>query len=64
MGKTKMEIENDEKNNKIRQIALYMNEIMKNKMDKQAYAIAKDHLGSSFCLARSNGYKDWENKFN
>lgn len=25
----------------------------------KAYAIAKDHLGSSFNLVKSNGYVDW-----
>lgn len=58
----KMETENGEKNDKAKQIALYVKKIMNNKMDKQGYEIAKDHLGSSFCLSRSNGYLDWENK--
>ena len=28
----------------------------------QAYLIAKDHLGSSFNIFKSNGYKEWKNK--
>jgi hypothetical protein len=27
---------------------------------KQAYIIAKDHLGTSFNIYKSNGYKDWK----
>lgn len=29
---------------------------------KKAYRIAYDHLGTSFNIYRSNGYKDWKNK--
>ncbi len=28
---------------------------------KQAYIIAFNHLGSSFDVCRSNGFKDWKN---
>lgn len=28
----------------------------------KAYLIAKDHLGSSFNIFKSNGYKEWKNK--
>ena len=28
-------------------------------IDKKAYTIAKDHLGSSFNVVKSNGYCDW-----
>jgi hypothetical protein len=28
------------------------------------YLIAKDHLGSSFNILKSNGYKEWKNKNN
>jgi hypothetical protein len=28
---------------------------------KKAYSIAFDHLGSSFDVLRSNGYKEWKN---
>jgi hypothetical protein len=29
------------------------------KKDKEAYAIAIDHLGSSFDISKSNGYLKW-----
>ena len=29
-------------------------------IEKQAYMIAKDHLGSSFNIAKSNGFCDWK----
>ena len=29
---------------------------------KQAYLIAKDHLGTSFNICKSNGYKEWKKK--
>jgi hypothetical protein len=28
-------------------------------IEKKAYKIAKDHLGSSFNIVKSNGYCDW-----
>ena len=28
-------------------------------IEKKAYKIAKDHLGSSFNIVKSNGYNDW-----
>ena len=31
-------------------------------IQKQALAIAKDHLGSSFNLVKSNGFISWVNK--
>jgi hypothetical protein len=31
-----------------------------NLIDKKAYMIAKDHLGSSFNIIKSNGYCDWQ----
>uniref|UniRef100_A0A6C0LP95 Uncharacterized protein n=1 Tax=viral metagenome TaxID=1070528 RepID=A0A6C0LP95_9ZZZZ len=31
-------------------------------VDKQAYLIAIDHLGSSFNIIKSNGYQEWLNK--
>jgi hypothetical protein len=30
--------------------------------DKQAYLIAKEHLGTSFNICKSNGYKDWKKR--
>ena len=32
--------------------------------NKQAYLIAFNHLGTSFNILKSNGYKDWINKKN
>ena len=29
-------------------------------IEKQAYMIAKDHLGSSFNIVKSNGFCDWK----
>lgn len=31
-------------------------------INKQAYNIAYDHLGSSFNIARCNGFKSWKEK--
>ena len=33
-------------------------------LQKMAYLIAYDHLGSSFNVLKSNGYNDWLNKKN
>jgi hypothetical protein len=33
-----------------------------NDMQKKAYLIAKEHLGSSFNVNRSNGYHEWNKK--
>ena len=32
--------------------------------NKQAYLIAVNHLGTSFNILKSNGYKEWINKKN
>lgn len=62
MKGNKIKVEDVNKNEKAKQIALYLNEIINCPMDKQAYEIAKEHLGSSFCIPRSNGYKTWTTK--
>jgi hypothetical protein len=31
-----------------------------NDRERQAYAIAKDHLGMSFMLDKSNGFREWK----
>lgn len=31
-------------------------------IEKKAYLIAKQHLGSSFNICKSNGYKEWKKK--
>lgn len=28
-------------------------------LERQAYEIAKSHLGTSFSIVRSNGFKEW-----
>jgi len=33
-------------------------------MEKQGYIIAKEHLGSSFSLVKSIGFKEWLKKQN
>jgi hypothetical protein len=33
-------------------------------VEKKAYLIAKEHLGSSFNICKSNGYKEWKKKAN
>lgn len=30
--------------------------------NKKAYLIAKEHLGTSFTIYKSNGYKQWKSK--
>jgi hypothetical protein len=30
--------------------------------DRNGYLIAKNHLGTSFNICKSNGYKEWQNK--
>jgi hypothetical protein len=34
-----------------------------NEKEHKAYLIAKSHLGMSFQLEKSNGYKKWKDKF-
>ena len=40
------------------EIFTYLNELDDN--NKKAYEIAYDHLGSSFNILRSNGFKEWK----
>ncbi len=35
----------------------YVNQLTE--IEQKAYKIAKDHLGSSFNVLKSNGYNDW-----
>lgn len=35
----------------------YVNQLTE--IEQKAYKIAKDHLGSSFNVVKSNGYNDW-----
>lgn len=34
------------------------------KIEKQAYTIGKQHLGSSFNVVKSNGFLNWKKKLN
>ena len=45
---------------KQREIFQYLSEL--DDLNKKAYEIAADHLGSSFNIYRSNGFKEWKNK--
>ena len=47
---------------KQREIFQYLSEL--DDLNKKAYEIAADHLGSSFNIFRSNGFKEWKNKHN
>jgi len=47
---------------KQREIFQYLSEL--DELNKKAYEIAADHLGSSFNIFRSNGFKEWKNKHN
>ena len=47
---------------KQREIFQYLSEL--DDLNKKAYEIASDHLGSSFNIYRSNGFKEWKNKHN
>jgi hypothetical protein len=43
-----------------REIYEYLSEL--NEINRKAYEIAYDHLGTSFNIARSNGFKAWKDK--
>ena len=45
---------------KQREIFQYLSEM--DDLNKKAYEIAYNHLGTSFNVARSNGFKDWQSK--
>jgi len=45
-----------------REIFNYLSEM--DEHNKKAYEIAIDHLGSSFNIYRSNGFKEWKAKNN
>ncbi len=44
---------------KQQEIFQYLSEM--DEINRQAYNIAYDHLGSSFDVLRSNGFKEWKN---
>jgi len=41
------------------QTKIYNYLIQMNEPQKKAYLIAKDHLGTSFNILKSNGYSEW-----
>ena len=41
-------------------IIMYLRQL--DTIEKKAYIIGKEHLGSSFNVVKSNGYIDWKNK--
>ena len=45
---------------KQKEIYDYLTEIMKDEQQKKAYVIAFQHLGSSFNIYKSNGFKEWK----
>ena len=45
-----------------REIFKYLSEM--DDLNKKAYEIAFNHLGSSFNIYRSNGFKEWKQKNN
>jgi hypothetical protein len=40
----------------------YLEYVASNPLERRAMEIAKDHLGSSFDLLRSNGFRSWTQK--
>ena len=50
---------NDEKQ---KEIYDYLSQIIKDEQQKKAYIIAFEHLGSSFNIYKSNGFKEWKTK--
>jgi hypothetical protein len=40
----------------------YLEYVASNPLERKAMEIAKDHLGSSFDLGRSNGFRTWIQK--
>jgi hypothetical protein len=47
---------------KQKEIHDYLIELTNNEQQKKAYVIAYEHLGSSFNIYKSNGFKEWKNK--
>jgi len=47
---------------KQREIFNYLSEM--DELNRKAYEIAFEHLGSSFNILRSNGFKEWKHKKN
>jgi len=49
-------------NEKQREIYDYLSKIINDEQQKKAYTIAFEHLGSSFNIYKSNGFKEWKSK--
>ena len=47
-------------NEKQKEIYQYLSSL--DETQKKAYLIAKNHLGSSFSIYKSNGFKEWKKK--
>jgi enolase len=47
-------------NEKQKEIYNYLSSL--DETQKKAYLIAKNHLGSSFSIYKSNGFKEWKKK--
>ena len=47
-------------NSKQKEIYDYLIQLVKDEQQKKAYIIAFDHLGSSFNIYHSNGFKEWK----
>jgi hypothetical protein len=45
---------------KQKEIYHYLMDLMNNEQQKKAYVIAFEHLGSSFNIYKSNGFKEWK----
>jgi ABC-type Fe2+-enterobactin transport system substrate-binding protein len=45
---------------KQKEIYDYLSDIMNNEQQQKAYVIAFEHLGSSFNIYKSNGFKEWK----
>jgi hypothetical protein len=43
-------------------IVAYLEYVASNPLERRAMEIAKDHLGSSFDILRSNGFRAWSQK--
>jgi hypothetical protein len=48
--------------NKQKEIYQYLSQVGKDEQYKKAYLIAFNHLGSSFNIYKSNGFKEWKEK--
>jgi hypothetical protein len=45
---------------KQKEIYDYLSQLIKDEQQKKAYKIAFEHLGSSFNIYNSNGFKEWK----